>query len=155
VTRDPAISGIERVYEPRDERPGSEQDTARKDEEDLQHCATPRLDAARGQHDVERLLERPIGGESSQLGPSAPVCGLLERHEFEPIRAVEQAHLADGPAAERAVAVVQDRDPTRVEGVWLSRWANGTGSAATRPDPGRIGSIWPSRWANGTGLRSA
>jgi hypothetical protein len=48
------------------------------------------------------------------------VSGLLERDEFEPMRAVEHAQLADGPAAERAVEVVEDGDPIRFGSLWLS-----------------------------------
>jgi hypothetical protein len=121
VTRNPAVSGIEGVRQPRDERPGPEQDTARKDEEDLQHRTTAGRDAARRKHAVKSFFERPTGSEGSQLGPLGQVYGLLEGDEFEPIRAVEQAHLADGPAAERTVAVVQDDNPARIGSVWLSR----------------------------------
>ena len=120
MTRDPAISAIEGARQSRDEGPGSEQVTARKNEEDLQYRATPDLDATGRQHDVERLLERPIRNDGSQLGPFRPPGRLLKRDEFEPMRAVQQAHLANGPAAERAVAVVENRDPTRIRCVWLS-----------------------------------
>ena len=145
MRRDPAISGIEGLREPRDERPGPEQDTAGKDEEDLQQRATAGLDAAGRQHDMEHLLERPIRNDGGQ----APALGIgvegLEGLELKPPAEVEHTHLAHGPAAEPAVAVVQDSDPTRIGCSWLSTRTNGTGFGFAGLDQIRIGSVWLSR----------
>jgi hypothetical protein len=93
-------------------RPWAQEPAAGQDVEDLEHRFAAGVHRTVRSDDVDLAPERISARHRAQVGPVSPLARPLERDEFEPVVAVDRPQLAHRPAAERALEVEQDGQPS-------------------------------------------